>query len=296
MIVQVIVVVTAALVVATAIHLAAPAPARMAATRYEPVPAGKLAAPVPEVPVLEVSVLGQVRATRQGEELRLSDRLLEALAFLAVHPGGVTESEVRTVLWADRPSNPGSLRNLLWQLRRQVGPAEDGQPLVAFADDHGKYRLHARANCDLLRLADVTGARELHDLLLGARGRPFEARRGFEWAHAEGLAAWAEARVVALAEEFGLTAIRDGDDQGAVALAVGALVVVPPDQRLHRLVLRAHASLGDRSGVERAIDRLLASVAGSDVTDAWEAIDPETVTTYLEAGGRRGPATSLGGS
>jgi DNA-binding SARP family transcriptional activator len=239
-----------------------------------------------------VSVLGQVTAVRGREALQLSGRLLEALTFLAVHPAGVTESEIRTALWGDRPSSPGALRNLLWQLRRQLGSTEDGQPLVAFADEGGKYRLHGDVTCDFLRLADAGDARKLSDLLSNARGRPFECRRGFEWAHAEGLVAWAEARIVALAEELGEAAIENGDSVAAASLADAALVVVPEDERLYRVLFRACGSSGDRGGVERAADRLLAAVAGDGEADAWAAVEPRTLESYVAAGGRRGPATS----
>lgn len=292
MILQAIVAVTAVLVVTAAIHIAVTESQRRPASATTP---GSQPAPAPASganPAVEVSVLGQVTAFRGREALRLSGRLLEALTFLAVHPAGVTESEIRTALWGDRPSSSGALRNLVWQLRSQLGSAADGQPLVAFADECGKYRLHGDVICDFLRLADTGDGPQLRELLSSARGRPFECRRGFEWAHAEGLVAWAEARIVALAEELGEAAIHNRDGAAAVSLADAALVVVPEDERLYRALFRACGSSGDRAGVERAADRLLAAVGDDGGADPWVAVEPRTLEAYVAAGGRRGPAAS----
>jgi hypothetical protein len=185
------------------------------------------------------------------------------------------------------------LRNLIWQLRRQVGLAEDGTPFVAFADAEGKYRLHNSATCDLLQLAGVEDVGELQKLLRSSRGRIFECRRGFEWAHAEGLVAWAEARVVSLVEQFGQTAIDRGDVGRVIEVVESALVTVPEDERLYRLLMQAQARFGDRRGVERAMGRLLA-LASSEDMDPWALIEPETLQAYVEAGGRQGPAPSSG--
>jgi hypothetical protein len=236
--------------------------------------------PGPQVPAsgtcaaaeIEVRVLGPVVVVRGGATLKLPPRLVEAAAYLATHPEGVTESEIRTALWRDQPSTGGALRNLLWQLRRQLGATACGEPAVAFADADGRYRLHPGVRCDLddlFRSDDEVGLRSV-------RGRVFEAPKGFEWAYAEGLVAWAEERIVDLCERNAAVRDADCDPTRLLRIASAGLASVPNDERLHRLVFRAHGASGDRAALERAMTRLLAAVEASDPA----ALEPRTFELY----------------
>ena len=99
-------------------------PAPGARTRERPV------ATCPASPI-EVAVLGNVQVNGATESLRYRRRLTELVAFLAMHPEGVTTDTFATALWPDRRVPVQTLANRLSETRRALGPAGDGRPACA---------------------------------------------------------------------------------------------------------------------------------------------------------------------
>jgi DNA-binding SARP family transcriptional activator len=226
-----------------------------------------------------VGVLGPIIVERDGIPVELTPRMCELVAYLATHPHGVTDDQLRCAIWPDRSPSPASLRNLLWQTRQRLGDI-DGEPVVAMADSDGRYRLAAvTSDFGLLDdAADNNGAAGA--VLRMVRGRPFEARRGFEWAYAEGLVAWAERRIVAAAERVADYAIAAGDTGAAVAVIEAALLAVPTDERLFRVLIRVHAATGDRTAVDGVVRRAMSALD----LDNIDELEPDTIAAYRDAG------------
>lgn len=271
-----------------------PAPSRATSTpaRRTPMPAkpaNQPGASVPEAaPGLEVRVLGPVEVQAAGSRLGLTPRLLEALVYLAVHPEGASEDQLRTALWREQPSTGQAMRNLLWQLRRHLGTDGDGELFFPHIGRDGRYRLHPGVVCDLHHLdPPAVSAEAARTALAAVRGRPFEVRRGFDWAHAEGHVSWAERRIAILAAVAVEAALAEADPATAVGATEQALRALPEDQRIYRLLLQAHAAAGDRLALERVITRLLAQLGPCE--DPTEELEPETVELYQQLTGRPNP-------
>lgn len=229
---------------------------------------------------LLVRVLGPVTVERDGEPLVLTPRMVELVAYLATHAHGVAEDQLRCALWPERSPSPASLRNLLWQARQRLGDIE-GEPALATIDGHGRYRLHARVACDLTLLDDATDdPQRAAAVLTLVRGRPFAARRRFEWAYADGLVAFAERRVTAAAERVATHALTRRDVPAAITAVELALRAAPTDERLFRILMEAHAAEGDTAAVEGVMRRLMASL---EVDDLGE-LEPETRAVFRECG------------
>ncbi|NIJ09795.1 DNA-binding SARP family transcriptional activator [Saccharomonospora amisosensis] len=73
----------------------------------------------------------------------LSNRLLELLVFLAVHPSGVSRHRIIDALWPEQPPrNPASvLRTILSRIRRALDTATGGAVRELVLAEHGHYQL-----------------------------------------------------------------------------------------------------------------------------------------------------------
>jgi DNA-binding SARP family transcriptional activator len=162
----------------------------------------------------------------------LSDKETELVAYLALHPRGVTEAQIRTALWPEREAPRGTFNNLVSGTRRHLGYATDGQRLLPHCAK-GLYRLHPAVACDLTTLEDATssGASDgdmggLVACLAALRGRPF-AGCAAEWPFDDGLVARAEALIARAARRVAQAASGADAVDVAVDAVVNALAAVP---------------------------------------------------------------------
>ena len=230
----------------------------------------KQAAPAPQAPaerVIRVEVLGPLRITARGQEIRGGLRKARELAaFLAVHPDGVTGEAISEALWPESPPGHGaSRRNLALRKLRDLLRAAAGltEPmLITLAA--GRYRLDPafvstdvadfqaaletarHAGNDPARLAACQQAAALY------RG-PLADGAGYEWAepYAEtarrrALDAWT--RIAELLEPA-------GPDQALAALET-ALGHDPFNEYLYQRIMRLQAAAGRPDAVRRTL-RLL---------------------------------------
>lgn len=158
-----------------------------------PPPATGPGAPVPQV---VVRLLGPVAVEVDGQPIS-SPSVVELVAYLVTHRQGVSDERLRTALWPERVVSGATFNNLVSLARGQLGRAEDGSLNLPHAEGR-RYRVEASVVSDWEQLTAATKAvasspstaavAELEGRVLGVAGIPFEAVRGFEWAHEEGLA------------------------------------------------------------------------------------------------------------
>lgn len=232
-------------------------------------------------PQLAVRVLGPVAICRDGTTVGLTGRQAELVAYLACHPAGVTEDQLRTALWGDQPATRGSFNNLVSATRRRLGSIGDGPALPAVGEDRC-YRLHPAVDCDLRLLQEADSPAGRKQLLQAVRGRPFDAPRGFGWADRKGLTGWAATRIATAAHDEATDYLTADNPRGALRAAQQGLLA-GLDERLFADRMHAHAALGEHAGVEKVLEELLAVYE----TDALEVLHPDTIDAYRRCGGRR---------
>lgn len=66
---------------------------------------------------LEIHALGQARVLFRGKVLALSQRQMEILCILALHPAGMSRDALHQALYADANHHPTTLKTVLTQLR-----------------------------------------------------------------------------------------------------------------------------------------------------------------------------------
>jgi DNA-binding SARP family transcriptional activator/nucleoid-associated protein YgaU len=243
--------------------------------RAEPRPAGDAGRPqqngsTPDAParrIIRVEILGPLRITARGQEIRGGLRKArELLAFLVVHPDGVSGEAISEALWpGSAPGRSASQRNLALRKLRDMLRAAAGltEPMLVTLTAE-RYRLDpafittdvagfqaaleaARdAADDPARLAACQDAAALY------RG-PLADGAGYDWAepYAEAarrraLDAWT--RIAELLEP--------GDPDQALAALEIALGHDPFNEYLYQRIMRLQAAAGRPDAVRRTL-RLL---------------------------------------
>lgn len=199
--------------------------------------------------VVGVHVLGQVALTGLPPGPR-PPKVVEIVAYLAAHPAGATDSELRTNLWATPPSK-GRFGNAISDTRRLLGTAPDGQPRLPHQTG-GRYHLHPTITSDVARLADPDqplGVRA--DALEAIDGRPFTSPTGYQWAHDQGLLDDATLTIRATARRVIVDLLAAGQPDRAARIARRALIAVPLHPALTALHRDARLAGGDHLGARR---------------------------------------------
>jgi hypothetical protein len=200
-----------------------------AADRRDGLEPVQLPAPVTVQADVAVSVLGRVEV--RGRSLSLKET--ELAAFLALHPRGATESQIRTALWPERDVPRGTFNNLVSSTRRHLGTTLNGERLLPHCIN-GIYRVHPAVACDLVELDglvrdadDGNGeAARLINCLKAMRGRPFEGCAS-EWPFDDGLVSRAETVIVRAARGVSRAAVHEASVDAAIDAVVSALAAVP---------------------------------------------------------------------
>jgi len=252
-------------------------------------------------PVVVVRVLGDVDVLRDGEAVAFDRaKSLEAVAYLALHPSGVTKDSLQQALWPEGDNAEGTWHQTISKARRAMGDAPDGTPYFPpVVTTGGSYRLSPAVGSDhaqLVALADAAAIaddeaaeRLLREGLSLVRGEPI-AGRGVAYAWRPGPAATVEADVVDAAERLAELCLGRGDGKGAEWAARQGLLASPYDERLYRLLMRAADAEGNPAGVRRVLHELTAKLE-LDV-EPLDSLHPETVELYERLTDRRGRAAS----
>ena len=142
-----------------------------------------------------VRILGPVEI-EGGERPVDRRRVKEFIVFLALHPRGVTEAQIKDALWPDQEPTRSAFNQTVSRARTALSTASDGKPHIPYVADC-LYRpgphlvtdwqfleaawVHARSDLD------DEGLRALADQVHEVRGLPFTSGQGYEWAFELGL-------------------------------------------------------------------------------------------------------------
>ena len=232
----------------------------------------------PGRPVM-VSVLGPVQITAGGREVSGGLRKArELVAYLVVHPQGVTGEGISADLWPESaPRYAASQRKLTLRKAREMLRAATGLPAPLFITRAGdRYRLDpALIGVDLWQfdaaLARAQAAASEEDQLTALRQAaalyqgPLAEGGGYEWAeqHAEPArrrAVDALARIAAI--------LRPGHPEEALAVLETALAHDPYNEALYQEIMGIQARLGRPGAARRTLALLQTRLAALGLSPA----------------------------
>jgi DNA-binding SARP family transcriptional activator len=182
-------------------------------------------------------------------------KVVESLAYLVLHPDGVSKLRWATALWPDRALSQNSLNTAVWQLRRALGVDEKGERRLPAARS-GRLRLAVDVRSDVGLFEEYVSAGTAEGLRAGlelVRGEPFDGIGNPDWVLLEGHSS----RVGELVAEAALALGRHGLDAGQPLTASWAarqgLKCCPYDERLYALLADAAEAAGNRAGAGAAL-------------------------------------------
>jgi DNA-binding SARP family transcriptional activator len=255
--------------------------------------------PVPDAvdAAIVVHVFGDVRV--DGAMRALTDTENELVAFVATRDHPVNADIVQTALWPDRAVSPKRWWNLISDTRKALGVDSDGEFYLPPLAKGQALQLAVGVTTDLARIEtalrrfrsdeSAEGIHALASALDGVTGRPFDAKRGYAWVHANGLASYAEALVVDAAHELAALYLDRGKTDDAIRVITTGLHASPGNEILYRVLILAHGRVGDARAAENAMRDLLETL---EATDPYSDLQPATVDAYERACGRI-PSESL---
>jgi len=111
-------------------------------------------------------------------------RIKEFIVYLALHPEGVTDTQIMTALWPGETPTRSAFNQTVSRARAALGLAVDGRPIVPYVEGC-LYRPSRHLTSDLHLLEDAL-TRGLPTGHIQITGEPFAGSDGFEWAYVEG--------------------------------------------------------------------------------------------------------------
>jgi len=232
--------------------------------------------PSPSTVQVEVDVLGGLSVVGLARQPRRG-KVLELIAWLALHPEGGSPERIAAALWPDASYSGGSFRTYRWDARRALGDDPHGEALLS---DYADLRLSDAVSTDWARfraLAASNDRADQHAALALVRGKAL-GEVDWLWLTMEGIVSSIEAEVSDLAVALASEELDRGDFQAALHAADQGLLAAPYDERLHRAVMKAHYGAGNPAGVRAAMHRLT-SLLEEDV-EPVESMHDETYRLY----------------
>jgi DNA-binding SARP family transcriptional activator len=231
---------------------------------------------------IEVSLLGP-RPRIRGLGKEPAAKAASAIAYLAFHRD-VSSQRLRETFWPSSTSRK-TADNALSIVRQLLGVGADGQHRLTVATNTGRYEVSDDVGCDWTKAATlVQAARARSDgdavellrsalELVGGRIAS-DADRSFAWLSDDHeVYGRIERTMVDAAERLGELALAGGDYDLARWAADRGLAVVPGQEALLRMQMRAAAMAGDSQGV---IDAYRVAVAAAEELGPWSEVQPET--------------------
>lgn len=236
---------------------------------------------------LEFRVLGPVEVIGGARPFD-RHKHLEIAVYLALHPDGVSDERLKTVLWPERAPSTPAFNTAISTTRNRLGHDSDGDVFLSHYMSAGRrYRLNAHAGSDYARFeAHVARARgddgdtivrQLRTALELVRGQPFAEVSGFGWAWAEGHVANMEATIAEAAHRLAAAYLDRNEPEQAIWAAMRGLLAAPADEILYRDRMLAYDVAGNPAGVETVMHELEVVVEG---IEPWDSIHPDTIALY----------------
>jgi hypothetical protein len=214
---------------------------------------------------------------------------LGILGYLAYHRA-VPADRIRDVFWPNS-TNRATCDNMLARIRKMLGTT-NGEARLSYDRSTARHLLHEDVGCDwtraeqLLALAkDLNGPDEVQvlasavGLIEGPAGRDAH-RRHFSWLCDDHLVFTViETALVDAAHRLGQAALAVGDPGLAKWAAEKGLGLVPGQEALLRIVMRACAAVEDRKGVE---DTYRMAVVGAQQSTLLDEVSAETEALHRQ--------------
>ena len=213
-------------------------------------------------------------------------RSSEIALYLAMHPRGVTGTQLDESIWPARPNVPAATRDTAISAVRTALGGADRFPHARQGPDK-RYQLSDQVGTDWERFctlhrdgrqrSDVGSLRAALELI---RGRPFgdlDSGPGYEWLQLEGHIHHMEAEIADAADLAGRLFLDAGQPIDARWAASRGLLAAPYTERLWIHLMAAADALGEAQEVERILtemDRRL----GLD--GDFDQLHPDTVAAY----------------
>jgi DNA-binding SARP family transcriptional activator len=232
----------------------------------------------PTLPPPSLVALGPLAITPAKRNRRgLRSQTRELLAYLALHPEGVTAEEFVRVFWPDLDDHKA--RKQLW---RTVADARAKLGEVILRADV-RYQLDRNAvavDLDLferlLAEADAAASADRQELLEQAlalvRGEPL-AGSDYPWAAGE--IRHLRAMIIERLGQLGYLRLDDGNPNGALLAAEQAIAFDAYNEGAHRLAMHAEAVLGLREAIAERFEHL------SSELDSRLGLEPDRETRLL---------------
>jgi DNA-binding SARP family transcriptional activator len=244
----------------------------------------------------EVRTLGSVRVDGITERFPEA-KSLELVTYLVLHRQGVEPDTLLEALFPGRPPKTDRLNNLAYRARSTLGNSPDGTPYVPYFYGSEPYQISAHLRCDLERFtrhidsADETEEAESLSHLQAAleivEGPPFTVKKGYGWAHSEGISTHAIVTIDNAAHRLAALALDRNEPELTTWAARKGLTASWACEECYRNLMRAAIAQHDHTAFEAVyseLNTLLEEEQGPDATD-W--LEPETVDLYHQHRQRR---------
>ncbi len=259
-----------------------------------------------QVPSTEVAEQIQAIVSRRPVEVRvlaaephvggLEDRpsaKIEAVMVYLAFQRSVSSERVREVFWP-ASVNRSTSDNAMAKVRRCLGSASDGESRLSLATNSGRYVVSDDVGCDWHRVTqlvalsrstrnDVDRVALLETALQQVTGKPGDEApaKHYGWLRDDyQVYTEIETALVDAAHRLGELALADGHTSRARWAANQGLMVVPGQEALLRIQMRAASLAGDAQGVEAAYR---CATASAEALSPWEEVQPETEEVYATA-------------
>lgn len=231
---------------------------------------------------IEVTLLGS-RPRIRGLGKEPPAKVASVIAYLAYHRS-ISSQTLRETFWPSSTSRK-TADNALSGVRQLLGTGADGHHRLTIATNSGRYEVSEEVGCDWTRVeALICAARKRDgadaiDLLRAALqltgGRiASDADRNYSWfSEDHQIYGRIERVIVDAAHRLGELAIDAGDHELARRAAETGVAVVPGQESLRRIVMRAAALAGDSQGV---CDAYRAAERDAESIGPWTELQPET--------------------
>jgi hypothetical protein len=221
---------------------------------------------------------------------------IEAVIVFLAHQRQASSDRLREYFWPTSTSR-STFDNAMAIVRRVLGTDADGEPRLSYDRRTGRYRVSPEVGCDWDRATRLmAGAAEAADssttmaflcaaleLVQGRPGADAPARH-YSWLRDDHeIYVPMETALVDAAYFLGEIAVNAGRAQLARWAASQGLQVVPGQEALHRIQMRAASMIGDRQGVDSAYR---AAVRSAEALSGWDEVQPETAALYAKLTGR----------
>jgi nucleoid-associated protein YgaU len=237
----------------------------------------------------EVRTLGNVRV--DGITERFPEvKSLELVTYLVLHRRGTEPDTLMEALFPGQPPKADRLNKLAYRARRTLGNTPDGTPYVPYFYGTDPYQVSPHLRCDLERFsghiqkADEADAYEsvphLQSALEIVEGPPFTAKKGYGWAHSEGISTHAIVAIDNAAHRLATLALDADEPELTTWAARKGLTASWACEECYRNLMRAAITRYDQTALEAIyseLNTLLETEQGPDATD-W--LQPETVDLY----------------